>query len=198
MTQTSETTEHEQEIETEIAPDELTLLKQRATAMGLSYSPNIRTDSLRKRIEDALSGGSRDDEPEVPELSALEQKAALRKAINKREMKLVRLRIANLNPNKKDLSGEIFTVANKYLGIVKKFIPYGEATENGYHVEHVLYKQLKARKFLQIRTRQDRNTGQIVVSQKWVPEFSLDVLDPLTKEEIAELKSSQAATRGTE
>ena len=112
-------------------------------------------------------------------------------------MILIRCRIANLNPSKRDLRGEIFTVANKYVGTVRKFIPYGEATDNGYHIPHIIYEQLKTRKFLQVNTRNDRSAGnQIVVDQRWVPEFSIEVLPQLTQEELDKLAASQAAAGG--
>lgn len=121
----------------------------------------------------------------------------MRSDIRAEQLRLVRLRITNLNPSKAQLHGEIFTVANRYIGNVKKFIPYGEATDNGYHVPWVIYEQLKEREFLQTKTRPGRtNAGQIILDQKWVKEFALEVLDPLTPQELASLAAQQAAARG--
>lgn len=174
--------------------DELELLKQRADTMGVKYSPNIGIDALKQKIEDKLAG-SKTSEAAVE--TGEETHAQIRQRMQMEEMKLVRLRIANLNPDKKDLHGEIFTVANKFLGTVRKFIPYGEATDNGYHVPYVLYKQLKDRKFLQIRVVQQPG-GQTEVQQKWVPEFALEILEPLTQEELNRLANKQAAAAGIE
>lgn len=174
--------------------DELELLKQRADTLGIKYSPNIGVDTLKQKIEEKLAD-NKSSEPEVVE--GEETHAQIRQRMQVEEMKLVRLRIANLNPDKKDLHGEIFTVANKFLGTVRKFIPYGEATDNGYHVPYVLYKQLVARKFLQIRVVQQPG-GQTEVQQKWVPEFALEILEPLTQEELNRLANKQAAAAGIE
>ncbi len=177
--------------------DEITLLKQRADTLGITYSPRIGVDSLRAKIDERLN----EKEPDAPaagssKLTKLEQTAALRESMHKEQMKMVRLRITNLNPNKKELTGEIFTVANKFLGIVKKYIPYGEVTEDGYHVPYILYTELRDRKFLSIKTRQDKTTGQIVVSQNWVPEFALEVLPQLTQAELNKLAAAQSAAGG--
>jgi hypothetical protein len=118
--------------------------------------------------------------------------ATIREVLQRDEMKLIRLRITNLDPNKKDLHGEIFTLANEYLGTVAKYIPYGEVTDNGYHVPYCIYRQLDQRKFLNIRTRKQAN-GQTKVEQGWVKEFSLDILPPLTQIELAKLANAQAA-----
>ena len=106
-------------------------------------------------------------------------------------MKLIRCRIYNLNPSKRDLQGEIVTVGNKYLGSVKKFIPFGEATDNGYHIPNILYEELKRRRFQSITTKSVK--GQIVVNNRMVPEYSLEVLPQLTKEQLKELADKQGA-----
>jgi len=119
-----------------------------------------------------------------------------RKALRRREkqldsLKLIRLRITNLNPNKKDLPGEIITVANDLIGVVRKYIPYGEHSENGYHVPNILYKFMKRRQFQDIR--EVKKNGQDTVVRRLVKEFALEVLPPLTEEELNLLKAAQAA-----
>lgn len=180
------------------APDELTLLKQRADMLGITYASRIGVDKLKAKIEAKLNGTKEEgdaDEASVdePELTEQQKFMKLREEMLADEMKLIRLRITNLNPNKRELHGEIFTVANKAIGIVKKYVPYGEATEDGYHVPNVIYKQLKERKFLNIRTYRNKTNGEIVVEQTWAPEFALEVLPQLTQEELNHLAAAQAA-----
>lgn len=171
--------------------DELELLKQRADTMGIKYSPNIGVDTLKAKIEEAQNPTAATAAEPTKELTP----GQLRQEANLEEMKLIRLRIANLNPAKADLNGEIFTVANKIIGTVRKFVPYGEATDNGYHVPNVIYKQLQARKFQQVRVVQGKG-GHTTVESKWVPEFALEVLPQLTQEELNKLASQQAAATG--
>ena len=192
--------------EGEAAVDELTLLKERAKQMGISFSNNISLETLRKRIADKMEGK---DEPEVnplagdseiaaitaapKKLDAKQNALALRKLMHREQMKLVRVRITNMDPKKKDLPGEIWTVANEYLGNVRKMIPYGEQTDDGFHIPYCLFRLLQSKRFLHIRTVKDRVTGLERQEKQWVKEFSLDVLPDLTKEELARLAAAQAA-----
>lgn len=195
----------------EQTPDEMTMLKQRAKMMGIEFSNNIGIETLRQKIT-AKMAGEADSLPKTDTLdsvtntdtplltdpeSPVEKKETLRQRLVRENMRLIRLRITNMDPKKKDLPGEIFTVANQYLGTVKKFIPYGEVTEDGYHVPYCLYKMMRARKFLNIRTFKDRkNNNQIKVEQNWVPEFALEILPSLTREEISRLGAAQSAAGG--
>lgn len=188
--------------------DEKAMLKQRARMMGISFSNNISVEALRAKIAAKMEGRSdqaedqQEQPPAPPQLQDPSEPAptrpmTLREKLVKENMKLVRLRIVNLDPKKKDLPGEIFTVANEYLGTVRKFVPYGEKTDEGYHVPYCIYKMMKARKFLNIRTYKDRqNQNQIKIEQNWASEFALEVLPPLTREELARLGAAQLAAGG--
>jgi len=189
--------EHQTEEEFDTSEEaELAALKERAKMMGLKLSPKIGLEKLKAKIEAKLNPPV-EETADPEEETEIQRKARIRKKQISEQMVLIRCRIANLNPSKRDLRGEIFTVANKYVGTVRKFIPYGEATDNGYHIPQILYEQLKTRKFLQVNTRNDRSAGnQIVVDQRWVPEFSIEVLPKLTQEELGKLAASQAAAGG--
>lgn len=117
----------------------------------------------------------------------------LRQHLYNEQMKLVRLRIQNLDPKKSDLNGEVIAVSNKYLGTVKVFVPFGEVTDDGWHVPYIIYKELERRRFLSIRTVKDPRTKQPVVKKGWAKEFALDILPPLTEKEIKQLAVAQAA-----
>ena len=188
------------------AVDELTLLKERAKVMGIPFSNNISLETLRKRVADKMEG--KDGAPEVnaltgdPEIAQamvakpLNQKAnavALRKLMYAKQMRQVRVRITNMDPKKKDLPGEIWTVANEYLGTVRKFVPYGEQTDDGFHIPYCLYRLLDSKRFLHIRDVKDRTTGIVRQDKVWAKEFSLDVLPTLTQGELDRLAAAQAA-----
>lgn len=190
----------------EQAVDELTLLKERAKVMGIPFSNNISLETLRKRVADKMEG--KDEAPEVnaltgdPEIAQamaakpLNQKdnaVALRKLMYTKQMRQVRVRITNMDPKKKDLPGEIWTVANEYLGTVRKFVPYGEQTDDGFHIPYCLYRLLDSKRFLHIRDVKDRTTGIVRQDKVWAKEFSLDVLPTLTQAELDRLAAAQAA-----
>lgn len=118
---------------------------------------------------------------------------SLRQRLYNEQMKLVRLQITNLDPKKADLQGELLAVGNKFIGTVKMFVPYGEITDDGWHVPYIIYKELERRKFLSIRTTKDRRTGQVKVLKSWAKEFSLTILPPLSENELKRLAIAQAA-----
>lgn len=197
------------------AGDELEILKSRATVMGIPFSNNIKADTLRERINAKLTG---EKEPEKPaptppaaepeqdktgsvnaltgENVEVEREMTQYEAMYAKYMKLVRLRITNLDPKKADLPGEIFTVANGILGTVRKYVPYGEVTDNGYHVPYWIYKRLEKRRFLHIKSYKDRRTGQQKVEYSDAKEFALEILPTLTQEELNRLSAQQQAAQG--
>ena len=191
-------------------PSELDMLKARATMMGVEFSNNIGIDTLRARVNAAMEGSeapkevskAKDDAPEVNALTGeaadVDPDAGLttRQILQRDQMKLVRVRITNLDPKKKDLQGEVITVANEFLGTVRKFVPFGEVTDEGYHIPYCIYNMLCERVFLHIRTFKDKRTGQIQIEQKEVREFALEVLPPLTPKELAALATAQQAAGG--
>lgn len=192
------------------ATDELTLLKQRATLMNISFSNNIKVETLRAKIaakmgEDDQADSEDDDEQNDEDEAPLEEEVVVAPAPKKSklqtlreeqmgsQLKLVRCRIANLDPKKKDLPGEIFTIANEYIGTVRKYVPYGEVTDDGYHIPFCIYTDLEARRFQNIRTTRDRRTGQTKTETSWQKEFSIEILPPLTEQELAQLAHAQQA-----
>lgn len=185
--------------ETELT--EIDMLKKRADMMGIVYSNNIGLDTLKERVANAMQGIKEEPEKPVEDLVDPSLEIDKRKAkISKREfaikesMKLIRCRINNLNPDKQDLPGEIITIGNELIGTVSKFIPFGEQTEDGYHIPQIIYDELQSRKFLNIRTKRDRNNrNQIHVEQNWAKEYAIEVLPQLTTEELNELATAQRA-----
>lgn len=187
---------------------ELDMLKNKAKLMGISFSPNLKdVEVLKAKIEAKLNA---DDEPEEKVASTVSPELTnttpitktmtadeKRRAMRDENMKLIRVRITCMDPKKKDLPGEIFAVGNDIMGVVRKFIPYGEVTDNGYHIPYILYKALVKRKFLDIKVTKN-SKGQEQVIQRWVKEFSIDILPPLTPAEIAKLAANQAAAGGVD
>lgn len=179
--------------EEEVQVDELTLLKRRADKLGVSYSNNIGLETLKERVANAMEGNK---EPEVKEEAKAESAQSLvelRAEKRKEAMKLVRIRYTNMNSRKKDVPGEFFTVANGIVGTIKRYVPYGEAAENGWHVENAIYKMMKRRTFTTTVTKRD-DKGRPYNTSVERKEFAIEVLDPLTKEELEQLAKDQRAS----
>ena len=179
-------------------PSELDVLKQRATLMNIKFSNNISVEKLREKIEAAQAADEEEPEVEVAvtnplgEAAPVVKKMTLGQKIRQEQLRLVRVRIQNLDPKKKDLPGEIITVANEYMGTVRKFVPFGEATDNGYHIPWCIYEFLKNRKFVNITVKKGKN-GQPQISHADVREFSIEVLPALTQEDLNQLATAQIA-----
>jgi hypothetical protein len=196
--------------EEETQVNELELLKNRAKLMGIPFSNNISVETLQAKIQakmdEAVTPGPKvtatatisaanptpnpliGETPDKPR-----KKLTLRQYMRDTQMKLVRVRITCMDPKKKDLQGEILTVANEYLGTVRKYIPFGELTDEGYHIPFCLYTMLEQRKFLNIRTIKDRRTNTTRVEATWVREFAIEVLPQLTQAELTRLGNAQIA-----
>ena len=116
-----------------------------------------------------------------------------RQVIRAKAMRLHRVRITNLDPNDSTLEGGIITVVNKYLGKVSKFVPFGEAAENGYHVEKVLLDRMRSQKYALRKEIKGNKFGVKQYKTVMVPKYSIEELPPLTKEEIKALAERQAA-----
>lgn len=190
MTDDQET--HEEAVHEE---DELDALKARAKMLGVRYSPKIGADKLREKIREATAEEVPAEKAAAPAMTELQAKAARRKELRDDATRLIRCRITNMNPMSKDLEGEIFTFRNSVVGTIKKFVPFGEVTDNGYHVPNAIFKQMSARKFLQVSSKPN-SKGITEVSQRWAKEFAIEVMDPLTPAELGKLAQAQAARAG--
>ena len=101
--------------------------------------------------------------------------------------KLVRVMITCMNPNKKDWEGEVFTVANRIIGTIKKYVPFNRE----FHVPMAIFKMIQQRK-CQIFKR-ERNGGKVTSRPMLIKEFGINVLPNLTQDELVELAKTQAA-----
>lgn len=174
--------------------DELTILKARADLLKIPYSNNISLAKLKARIEEHMAQDEEEEEPAEEEIEeVVESKAALRSRLIKEATRLVRVRVTNMNPAKAAFPGEIFTVANNMVGTIRKFIPYGAGTEAGYHIPYAIYEMIKRKKFTLVKKEVGPN-GTPVFNKYERKEFAIEILDPLTPEELKKLAAEQAAT----
>ena len=181
----------------QLAAAELENLKVRAEKLGVKFHPSISADKLREKIKAAQAEGegSVGEQPKVKSTTGTaEESPAAKKLRLKREgLKLVRVRITCMNPTKKEWEGEIFTVSNNAVGTVKRYVPYN--AEDGWHVEQILLNQLRERQ-CQIFVTEKDSRGNKIRKGKLIREFAIEVLDPLTEEELHDLAQRQAMAKG--
>jgi hypothetical protein len=182
------------------APNELQLMKDRARKLGIEFSNNIGLETLRAKVREKQAADEASDPDLIgaePETNPLESKPtpmmSRRAKILAEQMRLVRVRITCMDPKKKDIPGEIITVANEYLGTVRKFVPFGEATDDGWHIPYCIYTFMESKRFQNIRTVKDKQKGVARVESNWAKEFAIEVLPPLTEGELKDLGRAQLA-----
>lgn len=188
--------DNEQELDeaAQLAATELENLKSRAEKLGVKFHPSISAEKLREKIKAHQADGEGEAGEDEPKAEDTTENPSLKKLRLKREaLKLVRVRITCMNPAKKEWEGEIITVANNAVGTVKRYVPFN--TEDGWHVEHILLEQLRQRQ-CQIFVTEKDSRGNKVRKGKLIREFAIEVLPPLTEEELAELAQRQALAKG--
>lgn len=181
---------------TESEKQERLELMQKLRELGIKFSPRSGIDTLRAKYEAAFTNNTSTDassekKAESTSMKPEKELTPFQKAW-KENMRLVRCSIRNNNPQKEGMHGEIITFANAAIGKVSKYVPWDEAG-NSYHIPVCVYKILKRRKYLSVTSHVDRATGRMIVERVFKPEFTIEILPPLTKEELKELRDRQSA-----
>lgn len=127
--------------------------------------------------------------------STIQDTSLRREAIRAQALRLVRVRLRNLDPNDSSVTGAIISVQNKYTGKVSKLIPFGDETENGYHIPWMLYEHLKNWKFPLRKEVKSGRFGVKAYKTVMTNKFSVEILPPLTMQEIRELGVLQRASQ---
>lgn len=194
-------------------------LRVRATELGLKFSGNTGVAKLKEKIDASMSGsisdilGSSEPLPEIikpkkvdgprslAELQIMDVHAVpktdqvlIRQIIRAKALVLRRVTIINLDPSDAELSGAVITVMNKYTGKVSKFIPFGEGSENGYHVPQILLNYLEDQKFVLRKQIKGGTFGVKTYKTTMVPKFNITILPDLTPDELKNLADRQAAS----
>lgn len=180
-----------EEIKNDNTLSERDALKARADMMGLQYAGNISTDKLRDLVNSTLEKG----EESVTDTAA---KAGLSIGkIRDNATQLVRIRLTCHNPNKINLPGEVFTIANQVIGKVSRYVPFGaEFYNDGWHVERCIVDMLKAKTYSAKRVEPLKSNNKMHITRLvQAPEFTITELPPLTEAEIAALAKRQAETQ---
>lgn len=209
------------DVEESLIPSELDSLKKRAELMGIKFHPSIGLDSLRDKINGAVASegpveqeeelvstmpslaaaveaeqapAAADPVAELPKPKAPETKDEKRNRLRREATKLVRIRITCMNPAKKKWGGDMFCVSNKNFGNIQRYVPF----ERDWHVEAVLLDMIRERQYLTFDSRKTKVSGIEVKEPRYVPEFAIAILDPLTPAQLKDLAQRQAMADGTQ
>ena len=199
------------------ALDNLPEARDAAEAMGLKFSGNTGLDTLKAKMLASLEAPESDplgdNEPmeeiqiavkpkksglSIPQLLKMdpnkeEDPLVRRRIVRAQALKLSRVRITNMDPTDAAVPGMLLSIQNKYTGKVQKYIPFGEESENGYHVPEILLNWLRTQTYA---LRKEIKGGKIGIKQyktTQVKKFGIEVLEPLTKEELSAMALRQSA-----
>ena len=103
-------------------------------------------------------------------------------------LKLVRCMITCNNKNKTSYKGEIFAARNAVINEVKKFIPFGRPT----HVPQILLNVIKEKQY-QTFVEETLPNGTKVNKPHLINEYNIQILDPISKDELEAIKRKQLA-----
>ena len=176
-----------------VMPDELASLKQRADMLGISYHPSIGLEKLRDKVNAALTPQEEGAPKETK--SAVESETKRRIRLRDEAAKLVRIRVTCMNPNKKEWEGEIITAGNAGVGTYKKYVPFN--ADEGWHVPNIIYQVLKDRE-CQVFHTVTGPRGNKFRKGKLIKEFAIEVLPPLSEDELKDLAQRQAMAKSVD
>lgn len=162
--------------------EERSSLIARAKMLGLEFPPNIYTSRLREMVNNAINSKS-----EVAVVSPEPAKLTARQEA----LKLIRVNVVCMNPNKVNLTGEIITAGNAVCPTQRKFVPFN--TPEGFHIPNIIYNVLKEKQF-QMSVTKHTPKGEHK-EMRMMPEYSIQVLPPLTEQELEDLRLAQAAAK---
>lgn len=109
------------------------------------------------------------------------------------QLRLVRVRITCHNPAKAQLAGEIISVANKFVGTVRRFVPFGDLTNDGWHIPYIIYTELLGRQFQSVTAKKKDNHGLVILPEwRLLKEFSIELLPDLDAHELEKLARTQS------
>jgi len=206
-------------INTHVPSEELIALRKKADDLGVKYHHRAGVDKVQKAINahtHAMAKQTLETSPEpavaaIPTMDAaiqkempkpppykepiseFEYKKMLQKEIGKSVGALIRVRIQCMNPAKKDWPGEIISTGSAKLGTFKKYIPFNSEP---YHIPNIIYNVLKDKKCsIFINAVSDR--GHKTRKSKLINEYAIEILEPLSKQELNELSRKQSLAAGT-
>lgn len=158
-------------------------LKAKAKSLGITVKGNPKVETLQNMIKDVQTSTV------TPEETPMNAEAVVPTATTGRYdpiERLSRVLVTCHNPAKSSLTGIILDVGNS-LKSSSKFIKFNEP----YHLCDMHIDALKAKTYLVHVTTRDVN-GNELTRARAVPEYSVQMLDPLTEKDIASLAKRQS------
>lgn len=186
----------------EEAVSQVQLLKQQADLLGVEYPRNATAAKMIELIDAhkaKLAESASEPKREVKNITATSAAVTLYNGKTLSELrdeafKLVRIRLTVNNPVKMNRDGQWITAGNSRVGTIKRYVPFKpEAYHDGWHVEAVVLERLRQMKHQRFPKDMSKANSAFDDYRKasLVPDFNIEVLPPLTQQELEELALRQ-------
>lgn len=189
--------------------EELAHLKAKAATLGIQHHPSIGIDKLRAKINSKMEEKAPEKPVEAqipqdlpiapvavinsgavaPRAPQRETRAQKAMRLRKQAAELIRIRVSNHNPNMKEHEGAYYMAGNSMVGMFKKYVPFDN--DEGWHVPRIVLNQMQERKCQLFYTVRDKY-GNKIRKGKIVKELNIEILPPLTLDELKDLARKQA------
>jgi len=190
-------------------------LRAELKAHGVSLHHKTGEDKLRATLRQVVDGtfaAPGEDAPkEAEEVEVVEEKSQeeIKKALNikvltpaehlkrltkeQRALRLIRVVVSPNDTLMSSYNGLIFTAGSSAVNkgrMIKKYVPFNN--ENGWHIPNIIYEQIEAaqmQKFRQVKLPNGEKGLEAYLTKK----FNVQILDPLTPEEMGDLAAAQVS-----
>lgn len=186
--------------EAEAVKQTLSDLKAHADRLGIVYPRTAGVAKMLELIKAKEEEQAKVGNREVENITAQSTKVTLYNGKTLSELrdeafKLVRIRLVVNNPAKINRDGQWITAGNARVGTIKRYVPFKpEAYVDGWHVEAVVLERLKQMKHQRYPKHKGKENAAMddYNNATLVNDFTIEILSPLTKEELEELALRQA------
>lgn len=174
----------------ELTSEELALegLRAQLDARGIKYHHKAKAETL----QDLLKAAHEKEAP-TPEsnINVGDDERVRLQALRSKALLMRRVMVTCNDPMKLKWCGEIFQGGNSAIGVVKKYVPFGNP--NGWFVPEILLTVIKEKQFRRQNTKEnDPMSGGLA------PTYTVTYLDELSPKELADLKHRQALANARE
>lgn len=170
--------------------------EQKLKEFGVEFKSNISNADLDKLMEESFSQLERfdfstdeptPDEEHIPEDAEEEAPPVEEKELTTQQKMflLKRCIVTDLHPAETDTASILMSVGNEKYGIVRRVIPFNVP----WHIPQIIYNELKRAVIRKTKKVSDSNAvGGVRYENVFVPRFGISDLDPLSDEELKELR----------
>ncbi len=179
--------QNQEQLDGALTPEQLlTDLKSQADLLGITYSPNIKYETLKAKV--VASKTPVEDELKATNAVVVDAIQAQRLEMTK----LIRCIISSNDPAMREHdTTPFYSVSNSLITLPKRTFPLNVE----WHVPQAFINFMGEMK-CGIPTKTKDEKGRTITTRKSIKKYNINILPPLTEEELASLKAAQIMRDG--